>query len=77
MKARKASRVARKNLDGGDSGRTMGLIIPVNGGSGDNYKKVGFKANTIGRVLFPVTAPQANTEKLSVAIRSVVADLKK
>lgn len=75
MKVRKVSRVSRKNVYG-DSGRTMGLIIPVNSGSSD-YKKAGFKVSTIRRVLFPVTAPQANAEKLSVAVRSVVADLKK
>lgn len=76
MSVRKVSRVNRKNLYG-DSDRTMGLIIPVNGGGGNDYKKVGFKVNTIGRVLFPVSEPRAKAEKLSVAVRSVVADLKK
>ena len=75
MRRRKVSRVTRRNLYG-DSDRTMGLIIPVNGNGGGDYK-VGFKINTIGRVLFPVTAPKANPKKLSVAVRSVVADLKK
>ena len=76
MTVRKVSRVSRKNLYG-DSDRTMGLIIPIHGGTGSDCKKVGFKVNTIGRVLFPVSEPRAKAQKLSVAVRSVVADLKK
>jgi hypothetical protein len=76
VKGRKVTRVTRKNTYG-DSRGSMGLIISTNGNGGGGSQKLGFSVGTIGRVLFPLSATRADRRRLSSAVRSVVAELKK
>ncbi len=78
MKHRKATAVARKHNYYGDSGRSMGLILSNGHTAAGGAGSKGFSVKTIGRVLFPLsTTPASRRRKLSSAVRSVVADLKK
>ena len=73
MKYRKTASVARKHSQTGDSGRSVGLKTSTNG----HAQKLGFSVNTIGPVLFPLSPTQTDRKVLSLAVRSVVAEMKK